>query len=163
MGERSAGLGQQDAGDGAGQDEIELDENGQGQDWRHLPVTLSGDLMGVMVCTKPPMKKPESPLELFCHEQQRHERIAFMMRGDEHVSKWPIDAHNTRGGQPTFQTQPHNRFQHEDTLMKDAGEAAAANSKHSSSPFQVKLEVNGSDNMEEDPHLEEIRIAARIK
>lgn len=49
--------------------------------------------------------------------------------------------------------------------MKDAGEAAAvaANTKHSSSPFRVELEVTGSDNVEDDPHLQEIRIAARIK
>ena len=108
------------------------------------------------------MKKPESPLELFCHEQQRHERIAFMMRGDEHVSNWPIDGYAT-ARQPPFGTNTQNRGQHEDVIMKGTGEAAAHNSKHSSSPFRVELEVNGSDNMEDDPHLQEIRIAARIK
>jgi hypothetical protein len=123
-----------------------------------------------MACTKnSALKKPETPLELFCHEQQRHERIAFMMRGDEHhVSNWPIDGHATSSRQPpfTFGTQyTQDRRQHEDILMKDAGEAAAvaANTKHSSSPFRVELEVTGSDNVEDDPHLQEIRIAARIK
>ena len=115
-----------------------------------------------MVCTRPSHKKPETPLELFCHEQQRHERIAFMMRRDDHVSNWPISGHDTTR-QPLFETHTQDTCQHEDILMKDSGEAAAPNSKHPSSPFRVELEVNGSDNMENDPHLEEIRIAARIK
>lgn len=119
-----------------------------------------------MVCTKSALKKPETPLELFCHEQQRHERIAFMMRGDDHVSNWPIDGLST-SRQPPLGAYTQDRGQHEDILMKDAGDpaaaaAAAANTKHSTSPFRVELEVNGSDNME-DPHLQEIRIAARIK
>lgn len=116
-----------------------------------------------MACTnKPALKKPETPLELFCHEPQRHERIAFMMRGDEHISNWPIDGFSTTR-QPSFETHTQERRQHEDILMKDSGDAAAPNSKHPSSPFRVELEVNGSDNMENDPHLEAIRIAARIK
>lgn len=109
------------------------------------------------------MKKPESPLELFCHEDQRHERIAFMMRGDDHVSNWPIAGYDTSRQAAPFDTRTQERRQHEDILMKDSGEAAAPNSKHTSSPFRVELEVNGSDNMEDDPHLEAIRIAARIK
>lgn len=127
-----------------------------------------------MACTqKSAVKKPETPLELFCHEQQRHERIAFMMRGDEHhfCNNWPIDGRATTSSrQPApfaFGTNTQNRGQHEDILMKDAGEgaaaAAAANTKHSSSPFRVELEVNSGDNVEDDPHLQEIRIAARIK
>lgn len=116
----------------------------------------------MVACTRPSLKKPESPLELFCHEQQRHERIAFMMRGDDHVSNWPIDAHGTTRQTP-FETHAQDYRQHEDILMKDSGQAAPPNSKHTSSPFRVELEVNGSDNMEDDPHLEAIRIAARIK
>lgn len=118
-----------------------------------------------MACTnKPALKKPESPLELFCHEQQRHERIAFMMRGDDcHVSNWPIDGRAPTSRQTPFETYAQDRRQHEDILMKDSGDAAGPNSKHTSSPFRVDLEVNGSDNMEDDPHLEAIRIAARIK
>lgn len=130
--------------------------------------------MGVMACTqKSAVKKPEAPLELFCHEQQRHERIAFMMRGDEHhfSNKWPFDGHATSTSRQPAQfaigAYAQNRCQHEDILMKDAGEgaaaAAAANTKHSSSPFRVELEVNSGDNVEDDPHLQEIRIAARIK
>lgn len=119
-----------------------------------------------MVCTKSALKKPETPLELFCHEQQRHERIAFMMRGDDHVSNWPIDGHST-SRQPPLGAYTQDRGQHEDILMKDVGDAAGAgaaapNTKHSTSPFRVELEVT-SDNMEDDPHLQEIRIAARIK
>jgi hypothetical protein len=133
-----------------------------------------GGMSGVMACTKESaLKKPETPLERFFSEQHRHERIAFMMRGDEHKaasSKWPIDGHaaSTRQAAP-FAVGPQyiqDRGHHEDILMKDAGEpsaAAAANPKHSTSPFRVELEVNGSDNMEDDPHLQEIRIAARIK
>lgn len=128
----------------------------------HLPVALSEALSGVVACTKPSVKKPESPLEVFCHEQQRHERIAFMMRGDDHVSKWPIGGHET-SRQPPLEMKTQARCHNEDILMKDVGEAAAPNSKPSSSPFRVKLEVNGSDNVEDDPHLEEIRIAARIR
>ncbi|KAG8160042.1 hypothetical protein KVR01_010679 [Diaporthe batatas] len=144
----------------------------QDKDWRHLPVTLSGGLSGVMACTqKSAVKKLETPLELFCHEQQRHERIAFMMRGDEHhhfSNKWPTDGHSTLSSSPSCQ----NRGHHEDILMKDGGQcaaaaagatAAAANTKHSSSPFRVELEVNSGDNGEDDPHLQEIRIVARIK
>ncbi|KAI3397189.1 hypothetical protein diail_11163 [Diaporthe ilicicola] len=181
MGDRStADPGRNDAGPGAGRAEYEheLNEKCQDLDWRHLPVALSGGLSGVMACTRPALKKPQSPLEMFCHEQQRHERIAFMMRGDEHVvsSKWPIgssSSHDTSRQPPppplleTQTTTPKRcHHQHEDIPMKDAGEASAAappNSKPSSSPFRVELEVNGSDNMESDPHLEEIRIAARIR
>lgn len=116
-----------------------------------------------MACTRSALKKPESPLEFFCHEDQRHERIAFMMRGHDHVSNWPIAGHDTSRQAPFDTHHTQERRQHEDILMKDSGEAAAPNSKHTSSPFRVELEVNGSDNMEDDPHLEAIRIAARIK
>lgn len=117
-----------------------------------------------MACTKPSMKKPETPLELFCHEQQRHERIAFMMRGDEHLPGWPIDGLSAMGRQPPFDTRTtQQRCHREDILMKDPAEPAPANSKHTSSPFRVELEVNSSDNVDHDPHLEAIRIAARIK
>ncbi|KAL2285040.1 hypothetical protein FJTKL_08564 [Diaporthe vaccinii] len=163
MSDRSTDPGRSRAGPGTGRHEVELDDNsGQNQDWRHLPVALSGGLSGVVASTRPSLKKPEGPLELFCHEQQRHERIAFMMRGHDHASNWPIDGHVTTRQTP-LETHAQNYRQHEDVLMKDSGEAASPKSKHTSSPFRVELEVNGSDNAEDDPHLEAIRIAARIK
>ncbi|POS73029.1 hypothetical protein DHEL01_v208581 [Diaporthe helianthi] len=141
-----------------------------------------------MACTQQSaLKKPETtPLELFCHEQQRHERIAFMMRGVEqhHLSdnNWPVNGHVTSS--PSCRRQPapplafgahaQGRGQLEDVLMNDAGEGAAAaaaaaaapapaNTKRSSSPFRVELKVSSGDNVDDDPHLQEIRIAARIK
>lgn len=106
-------------------------------------------------CPRP--EKPESPLERFCSEHQRHEKIALMMRGGREEAK-------THHG--LARKQIHGCNQQEYIPTKGIASEPHSDSKPPSPPFRPHLQVDGSDGLETgegDPHLEAIRIAARIK
>lgn len=108
--------------------------------------------------------KQERPIERFCSEQQRHEKIALMM------SEGRDDRHALRRTPPEYYCSQH------DHISETEGFASGP-SPHGRPPspaFQPFLEIDGNDifpgleqrdeeYVEEDPHFEAIRIAARVK
>lgn len=109
----------------------------------------------------------ERPIERFCSEQQRHEKIALMM------SEGRDEAHTLRHMYGLrSRASPEDYCSHHDhvSAMEDFASGPSPHGRPPSPPFQPYLEVDGNGNLEgeeeygeHDSHFEAIRIAARIK
>lgn len=103
-------------------------------------------------------ERPRTPLERFCTEDHRHEKIALMMRETGKGS----EAH--RG---SARKHSYGSSEDEDVPTKRMANKSSPHCKPPS-PFQLRLEVDGTDDFEEEAEgegaqLEAIKIAARIE
>lgn len=159
------------------EEDIELDEDGwnvyRSVSWQNpLDALHEG---GDGVHTKVPMppfthawlEKPERPLERFCSEQQRHEKIALMMSGGRDEAHTLKDIHGPKSRAPEHYGQ-HDHI----SPTKGCASKPSPHSMPPSPPFQPYLEVDGNDINtleggeeygEDDSHFEALRIAARIR
>lgn len=111
--------------------------------------------------------RPATPLERFCSEHHRHEKIAFMMRDgrEEAQSLHGLGRKHTRDMNGVA---PGNCTQHEHVPANEIASKSSPQSKPRSPRFRTHLEVDASNSLQEeegdgDQHLEALRIAARIK